>query len=48
MVLEDPATCALFLDLDGTLIDIAPAPQLVAIPPDLEPLLSRLSTRQFR
>ena len=45
MVLEDPATCALFLDLDGTLIDIAPAPQLVAIPPDLEPLLSRLSTR---
>jgi trehalose 6-phosphate phosphatase len=43
--LPDPAATAIFLDLDGTLIDIASEPHLVTIPPDLVPLLSRLSAR---
>ena len=43
MFIEDPASYALFLDLDGTLIDIASEPHLVTIPPDLVPLLSRVS-----
>jgi len=45
MLVEDPASCALLLDLDGTLIDIAPEPHLVVIPPDLVSLLSRRSGR---
>jgi trehalose 6-phosphate phosphatase len=45
MLIENPSACALFLDLDGTLIDIASAPHLVSVPPDLVPLLSELSTR---
>jgi trehalose 6-phosphate phosphatase len=34
---------ALFLDFDGTLIDIAPRPDAVVVPPDLPGLLTRLS-----
>lgn len=34
---------ALLLDVDGTLIDIAPAPHLVVVPDDLRRSLSRLS-----
>lgn len=36
--LPDPKKIAIFLDLDGTLVDIAPEPHLVVIPPDLPPL----------
>ena len=45
MLIENPSAWALFLDLDGTLIDIASAPDLVTIPPDLVRLLTRLSAR---
>ncbi len=34
---------SLFLDVDGTLLDIAPAPDLVVVPPELSATLSRLS-----
>ncbi|HEY5832211.1 MAG TPA: trehalose-phosphatase, partial [Hyphomicrobiaceae bacterium] len=44
MRLDNPSDCAIFLDLDGTLIDIAPAPDLVRIPAELAPLLGRLSS----
>ncbi len=37
--------CAFFLDLDGTLIDIAETPDGVVVPPDLPGLLSALAER---
>ncbi|WP_137181626.1 trehalose-phosphatase [Roseomonas sp. AR75] len=36
---------ALFLDFDGTLVEIAPRPEAVVIPPALPGLLRRLATR---
>jgi trehalose 6-phosphate phosphatase len=43
MDLDDLATSALFLDLDGTLIDIAGTPDAVSMPEGLTALLSRLA-----
>ncbi len=40
---EHPQNIALFLDCDGTMLDIAPTPNEVSIPPDLVDLLSRIS-----
>jgi trehalose 6-phosphate phosphatase len=39
------AHAALFLDFDGTLVDIAERPEAVIVPPSLPPLLQRLSAR---
>ena len=36
---------ALFLDFDGTLVEIAPTPEGVVVPDGLVPLLARLSTK---
>lgn len=36
------AECALFVDIDGTLLDMAPAPDAVVVPPGLVQTLSRL------
>jgi trehalose 6-phosphate phosphatase len=37
-----PSQCALFLDFDGTLVDIAVTPQSITVPPGLEILLTEL------
>lgn len=39
----DPAKCALFLDVDGTLLDIAPTPSEVVVPAGLPELLMRVT-----
>jgi trehalose 6-phosphate phosphatase len=39
---EIDRSCALFLDVDGTLIEIAEAPDLVTVPQDLPVILARL------
>jgi trehalose 6-phosphate phosphatase len=40
---ENERSYALFLDLDGTLIDVAAAPDCVIVPGELVPLLARLA-----
>ncbi|RJK98983.1 trehalose-phosphatase [Paracoccus siganidrum] len=40
-----PADAALFLDFDGCLVEIAPTPDAVRVPPELPPVLSRLHDR---
>src|SRR5688572_13406603 len=40
-----PDRPALFLDFDGTLVEIAPRPDAVRVPPELPPLLARLAGR---
>lgn len=42
--LPDPADASLFLDFDGTLIDIAPTPDGIIVPDDLIDLLDALDT----
>lgn len=37
--------CALFLDVDGTLLEIAASPELVVVPPNLPSLLAQLYGR---
>ncbi len=41
----DPRQTALFLDFDGTLVDIVERPDAVVVPPSLPPLLGRLRDR---
>jgi trehalose 6-phosphate phosphatase len=40
-----PDRAALLLDLDGTLLDIAPTPDAVVVPPSLPPVLQALRAR---
>ena len=40
--------CALLLDIDGTLLDLAPTPREVWVPPDLAMTLPRLLARTSR
>jgi trehalose 6-phosphate phosphatase len=40
------AQSALFLDVDGTLLEIAPRPELVQVPQDVPALLARLSAQR--
>lgn len=42
---REPDAWALFLDIDGTLIDIAPSPDEITVPPDLPGQLMALSGR---
>lgn len=42
---QDISDIAVFLDIDGTLLDIAPTPEAVFLPPGLPQALSRLSVR---
>ncbi len=42
---SSPDDWAFFLDIDGTLIDIAPTPDGVVVPPDLPDVLDRLRVR---
>ena len=44
-VAEAPARYALFLDIDGTLLELAPTPEAITVPPDLPQLLAALSAR---
>ena len=43
--MELPQNPALLLDFDGTLVEIAPTPASVVVPPDLPPLLARIAAR---
>ena len=43
--LPEPGEAAFLLDFDGTLVDIAPAPELVQVPPGLVQTLRRLRAR---
>jgi trehalose 6-phosphate phosphatase len=42
---NEPGSWALFLDIDGTLIDLAPTPDAIVVPPSLAPDLQALSDR---
>jgi trehalose 6-phosphate phosphatase len=42
VVIPDLRKCAILLDIDGTILDLAPAPQEVWVPPGLRRTLARL------
>jgi len=42
VTLPPPAEAALLLDIDGTLLEFAPTPESVVVPPDLQATLRRL------
>jgi trehalose 6-phosphate phosphatase len=42
---DGPDVCALFLDIDGTLLEIAPTPEAVIVPPGLADLVGGLTSR---
>ncbi|MGH8226213.1 MAG: trehalose-phosphatase [Gammaproteobacteria bacterium] len=44
-LVSDPGEWALFLDFDGTLVDLAASPDAIQVPPALSPLLSDLRER---
>jgi trehalose 6-phosphate phosphatase len=44
-LVADPSEWALFLDIDGTLLDMAPTPDAVVVPPGTVELLSSLAQR---
>lgn len=44
-LLTEPAAYALFLDIDGCLIDLADTPEGITLPPGLPDMLARLSDR---
>ncbi len=41
-LVPDLRKCAILLDIDGTILDIAPSPQQVRVPPELRHTLARL------
>jgi trehalose 6-phosphate phosphatase len=41
-LVRDLRKCAILLDIDGTILDIAPSPQQVRVPPELRHTLARL------
>lgn len=45
MLPNEQTPWALFLDIDGTLLDLAPKPDDVVVPPTLSPLLDALTAR---
>ena len=44
-LIDQPERWALFLDIDGTLIELAETPEAIVVPPDLTELLARVSQR---
>ena len=44
-LLLDLKECAILLDVDGTILDLAPTPPEVWVPPSLRQAMSRLSQR---
>jgi trehalose 6-phosphate phosphatase len=43
-LVPDLRKCAILLDIDGTILDLAPSPQQVWVPPDLRRTLARLDS----